>query len=135
MEAFLSEVFMKLVFDEKQYFQAFVETHSEFKSRKFELREIFEQQKHLDVIVKKTILDTIFHNLWIVKKMYTNTFGISFPEIEKMNSHIIVRHDLVHRNGKTKEGTELVINDSQIDKLILDVTDFIDSICVELKIK
>ncbi|MCK5029407.1 MAG: hypothetical protein KAR57_07230 [Bacteroidales bacterium] len=135
METFLSETFLKLVFEEEKYFQSFVETHPEYGSRKFSLREIFVQQKQLEPNVKKTILDTIFHNLSPVSNMFRATFEINFPKIDKMSKHVIVRHDLVHRNGKTKNGTESEIDDNLIDTLIKDTKEFIEEICKELKIK
>ncbi len=134
LETFLSDTFLKLVFAEKNYFQVFVETYPEFKNRKFELRDIFKQQKQLESIVKKTILDTVFHNLPSVNNMYKDTFGIKFPNIKKMYKHVMIRHDLVHRNGKTKEGIEVRIEDSQIDELISDTKQFIETICKELGI-
>lgn len=135
LETFLSDTFLKLIFAEKHYFQAFVETHPEFKARKFELRDIFKQQKQLESIVKKTILDTIFHNLSSVKNMYEDTFEIEFPNIQKMYKYVMIRHDLVHRNGKTKEGVDVRIEDIQIDELISDTKQFIEIICKELGIK
>ena len=93
------------------------------------------QQEQLDSTVKKTILDTIFHNLPIIKKMYEDTFSINFPSIKKMYNYVLLRHDLVHRNGKTKDGKDVEIDDDYIDKVILDTKDFIEKICIELKIK
>lgn len=133
METFLSETFLKLVFDQERYFQSFVQTHPEFKSRKFELREIFTQQNLLKETVKKTILDTIFHNLPTVKNMYEDTFEIQFPSIKDMFKHVLKRHDLVHRNGKTKNGSNVEIEDTEIDNLIIDAKNFISSIYKELE--
>ena len=135
IETFLSDTFLKLVFAEKHYFQNFVETHPEFKARKFELRDIFKQHKQLENIAKKTILDTIFHNLASVKNMYEDTFKIDFPNIQKMYKYVMIRHDLVHRNGKTKEGVGVTIEDAQIDELIIDAKQFIETMYQKLEIK
>lgn len=135
VETFLSETFLRLTFEKKDYYQAFVLTHPEFKSRKFELREIFTQQKQLDSIVKKTILDTIFHNLPTIKNMYQDTFSVNFPSITEIYKYVLVRHDLVHRNGKTKDGADVNITDEYIDMVISETKDFVEKICVELKIK
>tara|TARA_R110000850_G_scaffold222932_1_gene348765 strand:- start:2483 stop:3319 length:837 start_codon:yes stop_codon:yes gene_type:complete len=135
METFLSDVFLKLVFDNKMYFRSFVKNHPEFKIRKFELREIFDQQEQLELNVKKVILDTIFHNLPSVRSMYRATFDIDFPNIGIMQKHVLKRHDLVHRNGKTKDGCELIIEDSNLTKLIEDLKIFIKPIAKELEIE
>lgn len=133
MEAFLSETFMKLVFNEAKYFRSFVKTHPKFEE-KFELKQIFEKQDQLNAKVTKVILDTIYHNLPIVRNMYRDTFDIKFPETENLHEHVKMRHDLVHRNGKTKDGQEIIVNDNQIDKLIEDTKAFIQSLCLELKL-
>ena len=134
METFLSDVFLKLIFEDKTYFKSFVKSHPEFKSRKFELREIFDQQEQLEMNVKKVILDTIFHNLPTVSNMYRATFNMKFPNIEAMQKHIQTRHDLVHRNGKTKDGSEVLVRDSDLDRLMEDVRNFIRPITEELNI-
>lgn len=135
METFLSDTFLRLTFEEKDYYHAFILTHPAFKTKKFELREIFEQQKELDSVVKKTILDTIFHNLPKIKNMYEDTFSINFPSIKDIYKYVLIRHDLVHRNGKTKDGKDVEISDEYIDKVISDTKVFIENICLELKIK
>jgi len=135
MEVFLSDTFMNLVFDNPTYYQNFISTHPEFKNRKFELREIFEQQRQLETIVKKIILDTLYHNLPTVSNMYRDTLKIEFPEFRSISKHVFIRHDLVHRNGKTKEGIEVDISDSQIDEVIKDVNEFITSLCAKLNIE
>jgi hypothetical protein len=134
LESFLSDTFLKLVFDNKDCFKNFVQTHPEFKSQKFELREIFQKQSELEAIVKRIILDTTYHNLPTVRNMYQDTFEIKFPSINKMHKYVLIRHDLVHRNGKTKEGSCLHISDKILDELIFDCKELIFQLCVKLKI-
>jgi len=134
LESFLSETFLSLVFDNKFYYQNFVQSHPDYKTQKFELRDIFHKQSQLDSIVKKTILDTIFHNLPTIKNMYQDTFEIVFPSIKQMIKHVVIRHDLVHRNGKTKSGEFIKVTDEQIDNLIENTKEFILQICLKLEI-
>jgi hypothetical protein len=135
LETFLSETFMKLVFSNGYYFEAFIENHPIFKSEKFELREVFRKHEEINKIAKKVILDTIFHNLPTVREMYRNTFKIQFPSIGELSKFIKIRHDLVHRNGKSKDGEKWIIDDKLIDDLIEESTSFVDKLCIELKIK
>ncbi len=114
METFLSDTFIKLTFDDQSNFRRFIETHPEFKKQKFELREIFSETQKLKEIAKKVMLDTIYHNLPTIKEMFTKTFEIQFPDIKDVYKLVIKRHDLVHRNGKTKDGKEI-----QLDKPLL----------------
>lgn len=67
--------------------------------------------------------------------MYIATFGIKFPEIEELSKAISIRHDFVHRNGKTKEGVEVTITSEINTKLIADVIGFVEEIAEKLSLK
>lgn len=105
METFLSDAFINLTNDKDEFFRNFIETHPEFKKRKFELREIFQEQDKLRETAKVVMLDTIYHNLPTVSQMFKDTFKMEFPSIKDVYECVLKRHDLVHRNGKTKDGT------------------------------
>ncbi|WP_205623786.1 hypothetical protein [Flavobacterium reichenbachii] len=134
MESFLSDVFINLVFDNDNYFKNFIKTHPEFKQRKFELREIFEETDRLEETAKKIMLDTIYHNLPVVKEMYEDTFKIKFPSIKEVFKYVFQRHDLVHRNGKTKNGIIVETNEEAIQDLTMKVNEMITNLAKELKL-
>ncbi len=118
METYFSETFINLTSDYEVFFKNFVQSHPEFKQRKIELSEIFREKEKLNENVKKTIFDTIFHNLPIVNNMLRDTFEITVPEIGEIYKDVLKRHDLVHRNGLTKEGEEIVVSTEIIGNLI-----------------
>lgn len=134
METFLSDAFMNLTFDNEIYFRNFIETHPEFKKRKIELREIFEESEKLKETAKKLILDTIFHNIPLVRQMYRDTFKINFPEIKYVYKYVLKRHDLVYRNGKTKKGEIVEVDQNAILDLIQKADEFVAEIMKELSI-
>jgi hypothetical protein len=43
METFLADAFINLTIDNEKYLKNFIETHPDFKKRKFELGEIYEE--------------------------------------------------------------------------------------------
>ena len=54
--------------------------------------------------------------------MFTATFGVDFPELEDLEGlfrAVEVRHDLVHRSGKNKDGVEHMITIEDIEKVIV----------------
>lgn len=67
--------------------------------------------------------------------MYLSTFNIEFPNIAELSKSVSTRHDLVHRNGKTKNGDQVIVDKEIIDKLILAVINFVEQISVTLKLK
>jgi hypothetical protein len=134
METFLSDAFINLTFDNEDYFKNFIETHPEFKKQNFELREIYKEYDKLEETAKRVMLDTIYHNLPTVSQMFADTFKIEFPSIKEVYELVLKRHDLVHRNGKTKDGNPVVTDDNAINNLMEKVTKFVDEIATILKI-
>ncbi|MEG0889866.1 MAG: hypothetical protein RSH25_15485 [Bacteroides sp.] len=128
LEAFLSEIFMRMVFEDDKYLHSFIKNHPAFKSEKIELSKIFEKYEEIPEMAKSKILDTVFHNLFSVKRMYEDTFSINFPAIEPLRKYILIRHDLVHRNGKTKDHIKCNITDTILLELIQKVKAFMDDL-------
>ncbi len=135
MEIFLSDTFIHLTDEKKAYFENFIKTHPAFKERKFELSQIYEVTTKLNATVKTVMIDMIYHNLPAVKKMYESTFEMEFPAISKVFPMVLKRHDLVHRNGKTKAGTLVDLNTEVIEELIREVSSFIFEIVTKLKLQ
>lgn len=133
-ETFLSDTFITLTMDNDKYFRNFVETYPEFEQRKFELRYLFIEQNRIKETAKKVMLDIIYHNLPKVSNMYAATFKIDFPKIEPLTKCISIRHDLVHRNGRTKEGKDVVIEKATITELIGIVNSFVMEVAAKLGI-
>ena len=134
METFLSDAFVNLTFDNDIYFKNFIESHPKFKKRKFDLSNIYVETDKLKETAKKVMLDTIYHNLPVVKVMYQDTFKISFPDIRNVYSYVIKRHDLVHRNGKSKEGKKVETDQKAIHDLIQKVNELVEAIISKLQI-
>jgi hypothetical protein len=134
METFLADVFINLTFDNDKYFRNFIETHPELGKRKFELKEIFEQSEKLKETAKKVMLDAIYHNLRKTSKMYRDTFEIDFPKIQNAYKYVLKRHDLVHRNGKTKEGKIVVTDEKAIEELIKTINELVYGVAENLNL-
>jgi hypothetical protein len=81
------------------------------------------------------MLDENYHNLIKVKEIYQSTFKIAFPDIEFLINYVKVRHDLVHRNGKTKQGEEVNIDKEVVSDLIEKTSIFVDEIVLKLELK
>lgn len=133
LETYLSSSFINRTLDSEENLQKFICTHPEFKNRKFELSEIFEKYDEIENIAQKVMLDTIYHNLPIVRNMYRDTFNISFPDFSDIYKAVLTRHDLVHRNGFTKDGDVVEIDKGTINELINNVKSFVRKLVTELE--
>jgi len=135
LEAFLSEVFVNLVNDNHEYMVNFVENFPAFKKRQFSLSEIFKEKDKIHSTVKDEMLSVIYHNLPVVSNMYRDTFNIEFPNFKEVYQLVLKRHDLVHRNGKSKNGDVTIVDQPLIEKALLETGLLADQIAEKIKLE
>lgn len=137
METYLSDAFINTTMSSSIFIRKFVESDPEFKKRKLNLSEIFTTHDSIEETIKDYLLDIIYHNLHKVKKMYEFTLNVSFPDsLKDIQKAIVIRHDIVHRNGKSKkEGHDdkFNIDENLIKKYIEIVNNFIEHIDTQMK--
>jgi hypothetical protein len=119
LETYLSDKFISSVSADEKLLRRFVETTPEFKNRKLTLSEVFNVHENIKHEVKTHLLEVVWHRLDKVEPMFRDTLGINFPpDMGELHKALIVRHDCVHRNGKTKDGEEHVLSESAIRELL-----------------
>ena len=128
LETYLSDAFINTVKSSKTYLRKFVETFHNFRSEKFELRELFDYYDNIDEKATKAMLDVIYHDLPKVKGMYSDTLNINLPELTDIYKAVLKRHDFVHRNGKTKDGKVHKIDSTEIEDLCSEVEAFVNDV-------
>lgn len=133
LETYLSSAFINRTFDSEENLKRFICTHPIFKNQKFDISQIFDKYDEIENIAQKVMLDTIYHNLPIVRNMYRDTFNISFPDFSEIYKAVLTRHDLVHRNGYTKSGEIAEVNKGVINELINNVKNFVRKLVIELE--
>ena len=87
----------------------------------------------METTIKTTLLDMVWHNLPKVSALYKGTLNIDFGDISIPHKAVSARHDLVHRNGRTKADGEIQIDEAIVDTAIKDVRNFIKSIDEQMK--
>jgi hypothetical protein len=100
------------------YLKKFVETNKDFGEQKFALNELFVKHSHIGKIVEDYLRTTMWHNLPKVQTFYLSTLGIKFPPVKDLYKAVAIRHDIIHRSGKTKDGTEHTITKRQVQNLL-----------------
>lgn len=135
LETFLSDTFVNQTNENETYLRNFVESFPNFSNKKLALNQIYEQFEKLNLIARKEMLDVIYHNLDKIENMYKATFKIEFPNIQELSKAVALRHDLVHRNGKTKDGDEVNVDEESINNLLTKIYEFVENISVQLKLK
>jgi len=127
MEAYLSKTYIKLVFSSQEMKERFTKTYKPFQTRKFDLSNVYEAFRNHDTVIKKELQEIIYHKLPIVKAMY-KALGVDLGDISELCKAVMVRHDIVHRNGKDKDGNIQAIGRTELERLKTVVNDFIKNI-------
>lgn len=129
LETYLSDAFINTVVPNPELMRRFIESTPEFQSEKVALSDIFKAIEEIEQKAKSYLADVVWHNLQRVKPIYYDTLGITFPkDIGEIFRAIIKRHDIVHRNGKSKSGEEILIQKQDVEQLIAAVESFTQDI-------
>ncbi|MDO9230770.1 MAG: hypothetical protein Q7U03_14550 [Syntrophales bacterium] len=129
LETFLSDAFIGTVLKDKELLKDFVRLNPDFSERKLTLNEIFERIDNVEKEVKTYLLELIWHNLAKVQKMYFSVLHIDFPkDMRLIYKGIAIRHDIVHRNGKTKSGKVIIITHEDLINIMDEVNSFAETI-------
>lgn len=134
LETFLSDAFISNVMGDEDHFKAFVKSDPDFQKRKISLSDVLEAAESLDSTVKSHLTEVVWHNIERVSNMYQATFGITFPkDLGNIYRAVLKRHDVIHRNGKTKDGEEILITRADVAELIQEAEKLAQAIDTQLE--
>jgi hypothetical protein len=128
LEAYLCDTFMNRVLSDDELKQRLVETSHDFKQEKIPIATIYKHFAGLNDRLREYLFSTLWHNLPRAKGFYKSVLEMDFPEILGLAQAVEKRHDIVHRNGKTKDGEEVFLNKADVENLIREVEVFIGAI-------
>lgn len=133
LETYLSDAFISAVVNAPILMRRFIETTPEFKAEKVSLADVFKAAEHVERKARAYLIDVVWHHIGRVKPMYRATLGIEFPEdLRAIFRAVDTRHDMVHRNGKTKDGKEIPITPQDLTQLISVVEAFVQHVDTRL---
>ena len=125
LEAFLCDTIISYVLSSDVHKRQFVQNYEPLATQKFQMSAIYNRYESLDKIIRDALTNIIFHNIKLVRKLYKSAAGIDLPDTKSIEDAIKIRHDIVHRNGKDKEGNLHIINRADVEILSDHVMDFI----------
>ena len=127
-EAYLADTMAYWVTEKPTVFRRFVTGCEEFRKQKFILSEILDRVDVLHDEVNEYLQNLIWHRLDKVAPLMKTSLDIPVPSVEPLMKHIVVRHDIVHRGGITKDGQDVVVSAESLNCLREDVLAFVDAI-------
>jgi len=128
LETYLSDALKFNLAQKEEFLIKFVETFEDFKNVKCDFNHIFNLCNSIERTVEEGLRSFLYHNLPKIKGIYKSTFGINFLPIPELMQAISIRHDLVHRNGKKKNGTPHNITKDNVLELCNETLSFVQNI-------
>ncbi|WP_219812534.1 hypothetical protein [Aeromonas sp. ASNIH4] len=131
MEAYLSDTMKRNVLSRHAIKRRFVETYKSFSSNELTENHIF---KYLDGLDKKIryYLDReiSFHDTKHIKTLYEGVLNCKLQQdtLALIRGYASTRHDIIHRNGRDRNGDAVDISIEDIERLLDVVIDFITDI-------
>lgn len=133
LATYLSDAFISTVLSSPGLMRRFVETRLEFRSGKVAFADAFKTLEDVERMARACLAGRVWNHLPRVSQMYRDSLGIEFPaETGTVFRAVLKCHDIVHRNGKTKDGTEVLVSSEDIAKLIQAVEELVQDIDVQL---
>ncbi|WP_101756625.1 HEPN domain-containing protein [Oceanicoccus sp. KOV_DT_Chl] len=124
LEVFLSDTVKSLVNEKLTYFEN-ARKIDELKNAKYSLDFLAKNESNPRNIAIKELSKILYHNIPKVKRMLEIILGQRVDiDISKLSKITNIRHDIVHRNGKTTEGNPIYLDQSDLLEMIGEIKIF-----------
>ena len=129
MEAYLSGTLIKKVKENDDYLLNAAEKIKEIRDEKMNLHEVVKNPDQAKNRILENLYKLMYHNLRKIKGIYEDVFGIkiNYP-LKDLIAIVRRRHDIVHRNGKDKDGVEIILSATMVEQDIDVISSFVKKI-------
>ena len=129
MEAYLSGTLIEKVKEDDTYLLNVAKNIEDLKNEKMTLYEIVENPDKAKKRIFEKLYEFMYHNLPKIKCIYEAVFGIKIDySLKNLIPIVQRRHDIVHRNGKNKDGKEIVLDTAMVEQDIEVISSFVKKI-------
>ena len=124
LEAFLGDTVKSLVSENEAFFTNSLEI-TELKKARYSLAFLAANQLDPKGLAIKELSDILYHNIPKVKRIFETILGTTIEiDVSELVKITKVRHDIVHRNGKTKEGEHINLSREDMVSMITNIESF-----------
>ncbi|MCU8003150.1 MULTISPECIES: hypothetical protein [unclassified Shewanella] len=124
LEAFLGETVKSLVNNNDRFFVNSFKIE-ELKNAKYTLEFLAVTKSNPKALAIKELSKILYHSMPKVKVIFETILGnkidLNISEVDKITK---IRHDIVHRNGKTKESNPIYLDQQAIFNMFVDIKKF-----------
>jgi len=135
LEAFLWETAAYWFKNDEKALENLVGKLGYFREQKMSLADIYKRKAGLKDEVLGLLQNMVWHRWESVAPIFKLGLDIQFPDTKDINNALLIRHDIVHRSGHTKDGKPVEIRDDDLDKLFHDIEAFAGAIANALSEK
>jgi hypothetical protein len=129
LETYLSDAFYELVIESDEMVNKLFLNAQELMTKKYSVNEVIEWSTNKNNLATEYMQKIVWHNLPRVANLYKCVLNVNIPlDNERIHEAISTRHDLVHRNGKTKSGGNHRITKASITQLVNEINGFVEEI-------
>jgi len=126
LETYLCDTFRGRIANEEKLRTKYLLSSPELKERKFSIEDILSWNGRIEAKIDEHLSDIVWHNLGKVSQMYRAALGVRFPtSLDDVYRAVARRHDIVHRNGRTKDGGIEVVRDSDLNRCFDSIAAFV----------
>lgn len=126
LEATIADTVTAIVLKRDSALRTFVANNADMQKTQMNLSDIFSRYDKITEEVNRYLSDQVWHRLHKLKPMIRDCLEVEVPDIRDVMAQIAIRHDIVHRAGKTKAGNPIALTRDDITKLFKTVRKFVD---------
>lgn len=130
-EVYLQSVFLVLLIQDRELLKKLT-LSSKYKNNKISLNKALTND--MNIYLSELIKNIVFHNLSDIEPLFKEVLGvnINYKSNDKILKSIETRHDIIHRNGKTKKSLLLEISNSKLNETISIFKQLIEDIDMQI---
>jgi hypothetical protein len=126
LETYLCDTFRKRISTEAKMRTKYLLSSPDLKERKFSIEDILSWSGRIETRIDEHLSEIVWHNLGKIGQMYKSVLGVHFPtSSEEVYRAVARRHDIVHRNGRSKDGSIEVVREADLHKCFDSIETFV----------
>ena len=135
MESFLADSVRTLILSDDKYFKNAIIQVEDLKDIKYSLKDIAKQQDGARGFVIKLLSGMMYHNIpkvrEILKSILDQPISVNISDVCRITN---LRHDIVHRDGKTTDGSLIKVDKEIALEAIKSVETFVEKVASEISL-
>ena len=129
LESFLGDTLKALITEREEFLNNAIGNVEEVSKAKYSIAELAETDLSICNLALKHVNEILFHNIPKVKRIYEQVLGVKLQlDISRVSRITALRHDIVHRNGYSKDNKPIDVNAQDFYQAIEDIKEFTSSL-------